>query len=567
MRVTHKKTRSPKKKPSSAGLWRKLQAAGEKASTLELASAFILTGFAILLHWNFFRNAGALWRDEASCIALALQPSLGDILLRLQYDTYPILPSLIFRFLGAFGLGESDTGLRLVGLLVGLAVTGAFWLNARLFKHNIPMLGLVLTGMTVSVIRTSDAIRPYGIGILLSLICFGMIWLVASAPTRIRTLMAYCAGILMVQCLYQNIFILLSLCVSGAAVCLMRGSVRRAAVIAGIYVAAALSMAPYFSMRNEIQDWSQLYSVPVSIKTFLISAATVLQSPSGPMIFVWGLVGCVGLIRAVMLISVKDNAENECSHDGALYSLLVLVTAVAGYAAFLAWAAIYPRPWHYVSLVVIIAQCLDVITGQGGRLRLLRLGAAITVLVLFGTAAWQQTSIRQTNIDRAAAKLNADSRKQDLVLVYPWYMGVSFRRYYSGKAPWISIPPLEDLSIHRWDLVKKRMAEQNPLLDAFSRAQRTLKAGGTLWVVGILPKMGHGQQLKPIPPAPRSATGWIYFPYEHHWGLQMLLHVRNMVNDYGVVQLDTDQAVMPYEDIMIEYYRPDPPPKAVPARG
>ena len=69
---------------------------------------------------------------------------------------------------------------------------------------------------------------------------------------------------------------------------------------------------------------------------------------------------------------------------------------------------------------------------------------------------------RQTNIDLIAAQLREQAGPNDLILVYPWYCGITFNRYYHGAAPWTTLPALSDPRIHRYDLLKEKLAARRP---------------------------------------------------------------------------------------------------------
>ena len=77
-------------------------------------------------------------------------------------------------------------------------------------------------------------------------------------------------------------------------------------------------------------------------------------------------------------------------------------------------------------------------------------------------------AVRQTNADLVAQTVTRGAAPGDLVLVNPWYDGISFGRYYRGKAPWITLPEMTDHRYHRYDLLKIKMASPRPINDAIS---------------------------------------------------------------------------------------------------
>ncbi len=79
--------------------------------------AALLTLFATYLR-ALFLCAGGLWRDEAAFVHLSLLPSLSDVWQTLGYDHCPILMPLAIRAWSAAGFGNSDLGLRVLGLVL-----------------------------------------------------------------------------------------------------------------------------------------------------------------------------------------------------------------------------------------------------------------------------------------------------------------------------------------------------------------------------------------------------------------------------------------------------------------
>ena len=83
----------------------------------EWGSALVLTALALCLHVVFFPRAGALWRDEASGLEVALLPTLGDVWRHGEFDSFPQGWHCLLRAWSACGFGASDLGWRALGLL------------------------------------------------------------------------------------------------------------------------------------------------------------------------------------------------------------------------------------------------------------------------------------------------------------------------------------------------------------------------------------------------------------------------------------------------------------------
>src|SRR6476646_910681 len=127
-------------------------------------TAALLTLCAFYLHALFFLNAGGLWRDEAAFVHLSLLPSVSEVWQNLPYDHCPILMPLVVRAWSvAASLGNTDPGLRVLGLYVGLFLLLAFWFASWTMRNGAPLLAVTLAGLNVTIIRGVDSLRGYGL--------------------------------------------------------------------------------------------------------------------------------------------------------------------------------------------------------------------------------------------------------------------------------------------------------------------------------------------------------------------------------------------------------------------
>ena len=161
-----------------------------------------------------------------------------------------------------------------------------------------------------------------------------------------------------------------------------------------------------------------------------------------------------------------------------------------------------------------------------------------------GAAGW-----RMTNLDLVAQELTRRAAPGDLILVNPWYYGVSFDRYYRGTTPWVTLPPLDDHRFHRYDLVKKEMQKEQPIQPVLSRIASTLKSNHQVWLVGKLPLVGLA--LPAIQPAPNNPWGWFDVPYYDLWGKTAGYYLHDHYVQVGTLDKLTEDAVSPLEDLPI----------------
>ena len=116
-------------------------------------------------------------------------------------------------------------------------------------------------------VQICDSIRPYGLGVLSSLIAFGLFWLVTTAPNAKNIALATIVGVLSAHCAYQKAPILLAIGLGSIAVCIRRGMWKRTFIIYGIRLVAFLTLLPYLSLLEQVRDWAILNKMPVTTGT------------------------------------------------------------------------------------------------------------------------------------------------------------------------------------------------------------------------------------------------------------------------------------------------------------
>jgi hypothetical protein len=136
--------------------------------------------------------------------------------------------------------------------------------------------------------------------------------------------------------------------------------------------------------------------------------------------------------------------------------------------------------------------------------------------------AYRPLSARLTNVDLLARRLAAEASPGDFIVVAPWYCGLTFERYYKGSAPWSTLPPLGDHSLHRYDLLSAQLQNRHAIQPVLERIAATLQAGNTVWVAGHMHIFRAGTPPPAdLPLAPLPASGWVHGSYERIWLLQV----------------------------------------------
>jgi hypothetical protein len=335
-------------------------------------------------------------------------------------------------------------------------------------------------------------------------------------------MMASAAGTLSVQCLYQNAFLLLALCLSAFIVCTRRKQGRAAWLVIGSGLPAAVSLLPYVRPLIHAQQWWIVEKAGFNTALAWSTLSEAMATPPILGIVAWVVVVIATCGLGITRLGRRVSEEKDSREDIGLYAGLAAIAGSVGFLVFVANAGLPTQPWYWLSWLAFMAVCGQAAFGR----KLARYGrrGVVATGVLAGLAF--VTSVvpvteRMTNIDQIAAHLEKNAGPNDLIVVYPWYCGVSFNRYYKGTTPWKTIPELEDHRFHRYDLLKIRLQQVDALRVVHETIRRTLQSGSSVWLVGGLPPPVRGEQRAPVlPPAPEGPQRWFDEPYNYSWGRQ-----------------------------------------------
>jgi len=501
--------------------------AGLLARQAEFAAAVLATLMALAFHWINLHHVGALWRDEAAYVQIANLPTWSDVCRMLTHDHSPILVPAVIRTWCAAGFGNTDFGLRLLGFGIGLLLTASFWFASWTTRRGFPLLPLALVAVNALATRYGDALRGYGLGCVL---CVLMVVLIGRATQKMSPLnvaLAALAAVLSVQALYQNSVFVLAACCGGMGVCAAGRRWRDAGWILAVGLIAALSLVPYIGTLAESQDWWIISKAGFlgarCWRYFSIAAAF----PFPVVVWVWLFFCLCALVAAVWSV----RAAASVTRNRVLFHAVALVIGIAGYVLFIKMSGLPTQPWYYLLLLCFMAVCLDAILPD---VRAWVSPVLAGFALLAAVAGWfygiNLLEARQTNMDLVAARLKAEAGPEDCILVHPWYAGISFSRYYHGSTPWMTLPPLKDYRFYRYDLLKVKLQEEQPIQPVLDRLEKTLRSGHRVWVVGDLDPSRN--PLRPPKPAPNNPWGWNDSPYISIWGAQtgwfLLTHARQL---------------------------------------
>ncbi|HET6178596.1 MAG TPA: hypothetical protein VFE61_16820 [Candidatus Sulfotelmatobacter sp.] len=548
---------------------------------METVAALIGTAFSATLLVLAAMNAGPLWRDETNTFNLAHMPSLRDVWRNLQFESFPLLWPLLVRGCGMFGLADSDMGIRILGLGVGLFLLASLWLCQRWIGGPTPILSIALLGGLPAFIFVVGENRAYGLASCLLVLSFGTIWRVLESPTKSRVLSAGFICLLFAQCVYYDVIFLGAMLAAGALVAIRRQQWKIIWAMAGIGLVAGASLLIYLPIFHRFPEH------PSFVRSPFFDAATIWNglgdtlaarssanpaSATGPQIWIWIALLMVGIIVAATMQRTRVRQErkpedtsggaNPQRSDRALFCVTSVVLGIIGYFAFLLRLRFFMQPWYYVEILILCAISLDgILTVNWPALRpwgLLRIGFLVLVMTLNAGPAWVEAHTRRSNVDVVADFLSQNASAGDLIVVQDAWEGITFNRYYRGQAQWLSVPPIDSHKVHRNDLVMAAMNQPDAMTPVLRAITTTLAGGNNVWVVGSI-RIARSENFPPgptpLPPPPSEMpTRWWYGSYLYWWNQQVTALLLDHAQQGKVETIAAPGLVNHFENVLVAQF-------------
>jgi len=458
--------------------------------TLTIAGIAV-TAAVLYLHLRAYVQAGALWRDEVNSLNVANAPSFGELWRLLQFESFPLLWPAVLRGWSGLGFGAHDADVRLICLIVGVLACVVFWFAAIVCRARVPVFMLALFAMHPLVLRWGDSLRGYGLGAVTVVFSLGAMWRMTDRPTRANVAIAAVAAVLCVQAVYYNAFFVAAMVLGIWAASFPGRQWGTALKATAIGALAAVTMLPYLGVIRQVGAWSMLVKTDVSASAIWETFSLGLSAASPWTAAVWIVLFVVSIGLAFTRIAAP------CAR----FACVVMVAGVLLFVGVLMRLDYPISPPYYIVAMAFVACCFDMIIG--GTLERVRHGRwimfAALVLLTVGTSssAWRYSAARFTNVDEVADGLREESGAGDLIIVTRWTIGIPFDRYYHGAASWMTLPPLADHRVHRFDLVRQAIESDGPLHDVHERIKATLRAGGRVILVRREPPVDGGSVAKP----------------------------------------------------------------------
>lgn len=495
----------------------------------EIIVAVLLSLVVIFLLVIRATHAGPLWRDECGVVQLARMPTFAEMWANFPHQSYPpLFPSLVRVYTAAFG--TSEFALRCVGFVIAVGVVGVAWLNSRRVGDGRPLVFLSLLGLNATFLTSGPSMRAYGLGCLLFLLTLGLAAKAFREPSNRNLWTVLIAAIASIHIHINNVPLIGAMTLSAGLVLIMRRRLKQAAIISILAGITALSFLPVWP-SYAAADWSHVVGYPVSLMFLAQKCTMALGEPLWLMTSVWAVIVLVAIVSTAWRLHARWRAQPTSEADLLAFLVIFSAFSIVVYYAMLKVLRYPTSPWYYLPLLCALAGAIDLMAAIQSHPTWVRLGRLIfaaTALVFLPFAAWHSVLERDTNMDIVARQLEKNASASDLIVVNPWYLGVSFDWHYHGYARWVTIPIISDHRIHRYDLIKAKMMESEPLADLLDAIRRTLQSEHRVWIVGGARPPIPGLILS-LPPAPDPQFGWSSQAYCSMWSIQLGDFVRTHV--------------------------------------
>ena len=484
-------------------------------------------------------HAGPLWRDEAATVQLAQLPMLSDIVANFQHEAFPPpFPLLIRTYVALFG--ASDASLRWFGFAIGVTLIAAAWFSSRALGDRGPLAFLALFGLNATFLIWGTSIRGYGLGCVFLLLTIGLTAKAISQPTTANAVFATLASIASVQVMVNAIPLIAAIATAAFTVFIFQRRFRQATVVCACATICALSFLPYAKAYLSA-DWKVVLKYDADFFSLWDKFRLALEERSLLMAVFWYAAVPLIVVAAIWRWWTVRREKSSVETDLLLFLISVSALSIFTYYAFLKILSYATRPWYYLPLLCVVAGAIDLIGGMLADLRWIKIARvlfAITALLFLPFTLWKSAHEPLTDIDVVAHKLEEEASPGDLIVVNPWHFAPSFYRYYHGSTPWITVPTMSEHRIHRYDLMKSKMMELDPLSDVRDAIRQTLQSYHRVWIVGGARPPEEDMPVS-LGPAPNPYFGWA--GYMAFWSIELgsFLNAHTIAGDV-VIELAPD---------------------------
>jgi hypothetical protein len=233
---------------------------------------------------------------------------------------------------------------------------------------------------------------------------------------------------------------------------------------------SAASLLIYLPVIRARAAWSAINAVRVTpsdvARGFLVALA------KNGALSAWVTVAAIA--AALVYAAMRHTKSGERT-----FALATLLMVLVGEGVFLVALRNPTVPWYFVLPLTIAGICADVLLATGP----LRLILALVVAAAGLAPALGYVSLRSTNADGIARALQTFARPDDVIVVYPWYCGVTLAPELQQL--WTTLPPIADHSVHRYDLLQQLAARNDAAQPVVNATTAALRSGHRVWLAGF----------------------------------------------------------------------------------
>jgi len=373
------------------------------------------------------------------------------------------------------------------------------------------------------------SLRGYGLGCVLLLLTIGLTGKAISQPTTANVVAATIAAIASVQITVNAVPLIAAIAASALLVFILQRRFQQAAVVCVCLATCAFSLVPY-AKGYLTADWNVVLKYPATFGSLWEKLRLAIEERGLFMGAFWYAVVPLTVLGASWRWWTLRRDKSFAEAHLLLFLIAVSALSIFAYYTFLKILSYATRSWYYLPLLCAVAGAIDLMGGILARarwIRIARLLFAIAALLFLPFTLWKSAHERLTDIDLVAQKLQQDARASDLIIVNPWFLGISFNWYYHGATQWLTLPEIGEHRIHRFDLVKMKMMSPIPIDDVIDAMKQTLKSGNRVWLVGGAHMPQPGRAPLSLPPAPNSQFRWNADTYARAWSQQIAMFAQD----------------------------------------
>ncbi len=473
---------------------------------------------------------------------------------QLSADSAPPVYYSALRLWIASGLGGSDEGLRLFGILVSLGIVASVLISCWMLTGRAPLLATSLIAFNGSIFYYCSSLRAYGLAVLLILPCCAAFWRLARQPSRWNILASAALAILSCHTSYQNSYLLLAIGLAAAGVCAMCRLWRRCLLVLAICFATGLSMLVYLPMIRNYREITRVVQYDVSLAEIGQKFVEAVSLESTPLLVVWVLLAASAMVALIVQVAGRRRMLSKAP-SLSLYAAIVVAIAASVGAGFVATNAMEPYVWHFTPFVALAAVMMETVFQSPHRkawVWLARTTVACIVIAISLPQLWVAAHTRRTNFDVVGAALAEKAGPNDFILVNPCYLAPGFKYYYHGNTEWNTLPLLStDIKtvLGGYRPIEKLMATPNAIDATLQKVEHTLASGNRLWLVGSVEFLPRGREPPNLPPAPQSKFGWYCLPYLNVWRMQVCYFIQSHARRGDEIDVSVKGPVEGFEDV------------------